>query len=131
MGWQTGITSIAFLAGTQIQGLLVLNYPNYVFQQWHGTLLVIAVTSFAIIFNTVAAKRLPMVEGVVLIFHIMGFVAILIILWVLAPRNDPTTVFTEFLNGGGWPTTGLACMVGILSPVFTILGECSTSCSES
>lgn len=123
MGWQTGITSIAFLAGTQIQGLLVLNYPDYDYERWHGTLLVIAVTSFAIIFNTFAASRLPMVEGIVLILHVLGFFAIFIPLWILAPRNDASTVFTEFLNGGGWPTTGLACMVGMLSPVFTILGE--------
>jgi len=127
MGWQTGITSVAFLAGTQIQGLLVLNYPDYEFQRWHGTVLVIAVTSFAMIFNTFAASRLPVVEAVMLVLHVLGFFAILIPLWVLAPGNsglnDSTRVFTQFVNDGGWPTTGVACMVGMLSPVFTILGQ--------
>ncbi|MCJ1249806.1 hypothetical protein MMC30_007032 [Trapelia coarctata] len=135
MGWQTGITSVAFLAGTQIQGLLVLNYPDYEFQRWHGTVLVIAVTSFAMIFNTFAASRLPVVEAIVLVLHILGFFAILIPLWVLAPRNtglnDSTTVFTQFTNGGEWPTTGVACMVGMLSPIFTILGaDAATHMSE-
>jgi len=105
-----------------IQGLLVLNYPDYVFQQWHGTLLVIAITAFCIVFNTFLAKRLPMVEGMVLIIHVLGFFAVLIPLWVLAPRSDPREVFTTFLNLGGWPTDGLAFMVGLLSPVYTLIG---------
>lgn len=124
MGWQTGITSVAFLAGTQIQGLLVLNYPDtYTFERWHGTLLVIAVSCFAVIFNTVAAKQLPMIEGLVLILHVFGFFAILIPLWVLAPRNSASDVFTQFSNSGGWSNLGLSCLVGMLSPVFTLLGK--------
>lgn len=122
MGWQTGIASISFLAGTQIQGLLVLNVESYVFHRWHGTLLVIAVSCFSVIFNTVAAKQLPMVEGLVLILHVFGFFAIMIPLWVLAPRNSASVVFTQFSNNGGWRNIGLSCLVGMLSPVFTLLG---------
>lgn len=105
-----------------IQGLLVLDNPEYVFKNWHGTLLVIAITAFCIIFNTFLAKRLPMVEGMVLIIHLLGFFAVLVPLWVLAPRNSPKQVFTEFLNFGGWNTKGLAFMVGLLSPVYTLIG---------
>lgn len=123
MGWQTGIASVGFLAGTQIQGLLVLNYPSYEYERWHGTLLVIAVACFSIIFNTVAAKQLPMVEGLVLIFHVFGFFAILIPLWVLAPRTPAHTVFLEFSDNGKWGNIGLACLIGMLSPVFTLLGK--------
>jgi len=122
LGWQTGLASLAFLVGTMIQGLLVLDDANYVFEPWHGTLLVIAITAFCIIFNTFLAKRLPIVETVVLIIHLLGFFAILIPLWALAPRNTASEVFTEFLNLGGWSTTGLAFMVGLLSPVYTLLG---------
>lgn len=123
MGWQTGIASISFLAGTQIQGLLVLNDESYQFERWHGTLLVIAIACFSIIFNTVAAKQLPMVEGLVLILHVFGFFALLIPLWVLAPRNSASAVFTEFADNGGWGNTGLACLIGMLGPVFTLLGR--------
>ena len=125
MGWQTGIASIAFLAGTQIQGLLVLNNDTYHYQRWHGTLLVIAVSCFSVIFNTIASRQLPMVEGLVLILHVFGFFAILIPLWVLAPRTPAKVVFTEFSNNGGWPNLGLSCLVGLLSPVFTLLGQCN------
>lgn len=122
LGWQTGLASLAFLAGTMIQGLLVLNNPDYIFQNWHGTLLVIAITAFCIIFNTFLAKRLPLVEGMVLIIHLLGFFAVLVPLWVLAPRSSPSDVFTTFLNLGGWDTTALAFMVGLLSPIYTLIG---------
>ncbi|KAH2040095.1 hypothetical protein KXW85_008568 [Aspergillus fumigatus] len=69
-GWQCAIVSIAFLAGTIIQGLVVLNDPTYEFQRWHGTLLVVAITTFSILFNTFLAKNLPMVEGLILIIHV-------------------------------------------------------------
>ncbi len=105
-----------------IQGLLVLDKPDYVFERWHGTLLVIAITAFCIIFNTFLAKKLPMVEGMVLVIHILGFFAVLVPLWVLAPRSSASEVFTEFTNLGGWSTTGLAFMVGLLSPVYTLIG---------
>jgi choline transport protein len=105
-----------------IQGLLILNNPNYIPERWQGTLLVIAITAFCIIFNTFLAKKLPMVEGMVLIIHIVGFFAVLIPLWILAPRNPAELVFTEFLNLGGWSTTGVAFMVGLLSPIYTLIG---------
>src|SRR5437763_12617874 len=122
-----GLASLAFLAGMIIQDLLILNNPDYMFENWYGTLLVIAITAFCIIFNTFLAKRLPMVEGMVLIIHLLGFFAVLIPLWILAPRNSPSDVFTEFLNLGGWPTTGLAFMVGLLSPVYTLIGADSAA----
>jgi choline transport protein len=105
-----------------IQGLMVLNNPDYVPERWQGTLIVIAITAFCIIFNTFLAKKLPMVEGMVLIIHIVGFFAVLIPLWILAPRNPAKEVFTEFLNLGGWSTTGVAFMVGLLSPIYTLIG---------
>jgi len=62
-----------------IQGLLVLNYPNsYVFLQWHGSLLIMAVSGLAVIVNTVLAKHLPRIEGFVLAVQLLGYFCILI-----------------------------------------------------
>lgn len=131
LGWQTGITSTAFLTASQIQSLLVLNDATYVFERWQGTLLIIAISFFSIIFNTYLAKRLPFVEKVVLVFHIGGFLAILITLWVLAPRNTAIEVFTQFTDGGNWGNVGLSCLVGMLSPVFSFIGpDSATHMSE-
>nr|AUW31164.1 putative GABA permease [Cladonia uncialis subsp. uncialis] len=130
-GWQCAIVSIAFLAGTIIQGLIILNDPTYVFERWQGTMLVIAITSFAIVFNTFLAKKLPMVEGLILIIHIVGLFAIVIPLWVLAPRNTAKAVFTEFSNGGGWSSTGTSVMVGLSTSIVSMLGfDCGVHMSE-
>jgi choline transport protein len=122
LGWQTGAANTAFLAGTQIQGLVTLNNPDYVPEKWHGTLLTFAVASFSVFFNTFLVKKLPLVEGIVLIIHIFGFFAVLITLWVLGPRGDASTVFTTFNNYGGWPTDGTSAMVGILAVMIPLLG---------
>ena len=122
LGWQTGAANTAFLAGTQIQGLLVLNYPNYVYERWHGTLLTCAVATFSVFFNTFLAKKLPLVEGIVLIVHVFGFFAVIITLWVLGPRGDAHDVFTTFNNYGGWPNFGTSALVGILAVMIPLLG---------
>ncbi|KAK5207732.1 hypothetical protein LTR99_010850 [Exophiala xenobiotica] len=112
----------AFLAGTQIQGLAILNYPDYVPERWHGTLLTFAVASFSVIFNTFLVKKLPLVEGIVLIVHIFGFFAVLITLWVLGPRGNAHDVFTQFNNYGGWSSNGLSAVVGVLAVMIPLLG---------
>lgn len=125
-GWQGSVVGLSFLAGTIIQGLITLNNPSYNPQPWHGTLLVIAVVAFAIIFNTSLAKKLPLVEGIILLIHVVGVFAIVIPLLVLAPRNDSRTALLHFNNGGNWPTMGVAFMVGLLTSLGSMLGfDCS------
>jgi choline transport protein len=131
LGWQTGITSVAFLTASQIQSLLVINDLSYNFERWHGTLLIIAISFLSIIFNTFLARSLPLIEGILLFFHFAGFLAILIPLWVLAPKNSANDVFTTFTDGGNWGNTGLSCLVGMLSPIFALIGpDSATHMSE-
>lgn len=133
-GWQTGAASSAFLAGMEIQSLIILNHDSYVPEPWHGTFIVIAVALFCAIFNTFLARKLPLVEGSVLILHILGFFAILIPLWIMAPRATAKAVFTEFSvspEGESWSNTGLACLVAILWPAVSLLGsDAATHMSE-
>jgi amino acid transporter len=104
-----------------------LNNPSYIPQRWHGSLIVIAIASLAIIFNTVLARKLPLVEGTVLILHICGFFAILIVMWVLAPRSKASDVFGSFQDNAGWGNVGLSCLVGQLAPIFGLLGSDSAT----
>ncbi|CAK1358973.1 unnamed protein product [Cercospora beticola] len=130
-GWQCAITSITYLAGTIIQGLIILNNDSYVPERWHGTLLVIAVAAFAVLFNTVLAKKLPMVEGLLLILHVLGLFAIIIVLWVLAPTANAKDVFTQFTNAGGWNSNGTSFMVGLLTPIISLIGfDCAVHMAE-
>lgn len=126
LGWQSGIAATAFLAGTILQGLLVLNYPSYSYDRWQGTLLVIAITLFSLLFNVLLGRRLALAETITLFLHVLGFIAILATLWALVPKSDvyntSSVVFTQFTDGGGWGNTGLSCLIGMLSPVVAFLG---------
>lgn len=132
LGWQVGNTAIAYLAGTIIQGLAILNNPDYTPKAWEGTLIIWAVLTFSIVFNTFFASKLPLLEGIVLVLHILGFFAILIPLWVLGDMSTPASkVFFTFQDGGSWGSQGLSCLVGMLSPVFSFIGpDSATHMSE-
>jgi Mn2+/Fe2+ NRAMP family transporter len=79
----------------------------------------------------IPGKELPLVEGTVLILHIVAFFAIMIPLWVLAPRTSAKSVFTEFTSQNGWSNTGLACLGGIIGPTVSLLGsDAATHMSE-
>jgi amino acid transporter len=125
---------------TQVQGIIILNDPSYEPLPWHATLMIIAVAAIAILFNTFFAKKLPLIEGVILIIHVFGFFGILVgcdfiwhlkrladlyakvPLWALAPRQPAKAVFTEFRNDYGWPSQGLGCLVGIIGPMYSLIG---------
>ncbi|KIW50408.1 hypothetical protein PV05_11997 [Exophiala xenobiotica] len=131
IGWQVYLAGVCFMVGTVIQGLIALNVEGYVWHNWHGTLLSIAAISFAIIFNTVLAVQLPLIEGIVLILHFAGFFAIIIPLWVMAPRSNAHDALLVFTNNGGWSSTGLSAMIGLTTPLSVLIGyDCSVHMSE-
>ncbi|KAI9808499.1 MAG: hypothetical protein M1827_007204 [Pycnora praestabilis] len=122
IGWQAACASGAYLGGTIIQGLLVLNYPSYDFHRWHGTLMFYAVILLALIVNTWMARHLPKLEGFILVVHIFGFFGVLIPLVYLAPHGNASEVFGTFLNEGGWSSQGLSFFVGIMTGVYSFGG---------
>ncbi|KAL9599546.1 MAG: hypothetical protein Q9219_003790 [cf. Caloplaca sp. 3 TL-2023] len=121
-GWQAFAASGGYLTGTIFQGLIVLCKPDYQFERWHGTLLFWAVILLGVFVNTVMLSVLPKLEGVILIIHVLGFFGILIPLVYMAPHGTAADVFTTFINGGGWKTTGLSFFVGLTGNVFAFLG---------
>lgn len=100
---QTFIVNAAFAGGPSIHILATLYHPDYVILQWHGTLMTFAMVDFAALFNVFAARRIPVFEGIVLVFHIVGFFAVMIPLWVLAPKVPHGQVWSSeaFANYGG------------------------------
>lgn len=122
LGWQATAAAAAFMGGTQIQGLLIINYPGYVYEAWHGTLLAIAVSLFSVMFNTVLARELPLTEGIVLVIHIFAFLGIVVTLWVVSPMADAKAVFTTFSDNGGWGSIGASTIIGITASILPLIG---------
>lgn len=122
IGWQSGCAIGSFLAATQIQGLIILDDENYAYERWHATLITIAIVCFILIFNTFLARYLPFVEKLMLVLHLGGFVAILVPLWVLGTKGSSREIWTKFEDLSGWGSTGLATLVGLVTPVTSLLG---------
>jgi hypothetical protein len=121
------------MVGSVLQSLIVLNnLDTYIYQSWHGTLLTIAVILFASMFNTLLAVRLPMIEGVLLILHLAGLFAIVIPLWVLAPRGNVKDTILTFTTTAGWPDVSLASLIGMVSVIAVLVGyDCTVHMCKS
>ena len=61
-----------------IIALISMNNSNYSPQNWHGTLLLWALTVFGVSLNAFANALIPKFELVVLVLHVGGFFAVLI-----------------------------------------------------
>jgi len=121
VSWQAGTASGPFLVGTLIQAQIQINNPSYAATNWQGTLLVIAITLIVWISNVFCSGAVPMFQNLMLIVHVGGFLAIMIVWWALAPHNSAKTVFTTFADGGGWQTIGVSMMVGQISSIYALI----------
>lgn len=122
IGWQAITCTTLYLAATMIQGLLILNYPTYVPQRWHGTLIGYVILAFSVLINTYLATMLPKVESVILLVHIFGFFFVLIPLVYFGPHGNPSTVFKQLSNEGHWPTQGLSFFIGLTTSMISFVG---------
>ncbi|KAF3045969.1 hypothetical protein E8E12_009361 [Didymella heteroderae] len=123
VGGQIVLTaSAAFAAGLQIQGLIIMNDNAYVPARWQGLLLYWAVLIYAAAINIWGAKVLPTANLLSGVLHVSGFLAIVVTLGVMAPKNTASFVFTEVSNTSGWSSDGISWLVGLLSSVYPLLG---------
>jgi choline transport protein len=121
-GWTSGIVSIAFLWATCVQGLIALHHPEYTAENWHITLLIIALLVFANLFNTCFARWLPYFEAAMALVSIGGIIIVCSVLLILLPRNNPHDAFMQFTNNTDWNSVGTAFMIKLLFLILAILG---------
>ncbi|KAK5123914.1 hypothetical protein LTR85_002111 [Meristemomyces frigidus] len=127
LGWQSNVAVTAYVTADLILACVSLKNPDYVPTTWQQTLMLIALALLAVLFNAFGAKSLPSFEGFLLFFDVIGFLAVLVPLWVLAPKVSANTIFTQFFNGGEWPTTGGSVIIGILAPAGAFIGADSAA----
>jgi amino acid transporter len=122
LSWQAGNASGSFLTGTIIQALITVNFPNYTGTNWQGTLFVFAMVLVLLIVNIWGAPLWAVIQNGLMVLHILFFLIVIIILWVMAPHQTAKAVFTEFSNNGGWSSMGLSVMVGQITAIYSLLG---------
>jgi amino acid transporter len=114
LSWQAGSASACYIIGNIIQS-------TYVAARWQGTLFAIAVAIVQALVNTLGAKMLPRMQKLFILPHALGWIAVVIVLWVMAPHASAKDVFTNFSSNGGWEPIGLSLMVGQITPVTALI----------
>ena len=127
LSWQAGTASGSFLTGTIIQSLIGYNNPDYEPTNWQGTLFVFAMVLVLYLFNVFFSKQMPGLQNFLLVTHTLGFCAVVIVLWIMSPKQSASAVFTEFNNDGGWSSIGLALVIGQISAIFGGLSSDATA----
>ena len=106
-----------------IVALIQLNHDDYVPELWHGTLLFWAIIVVAVFINTVTSSILLKIEIFTLAVHVVGFSAVLIPVVHLAPdKASAHDVFTQFSNGGAWPSQRLSFFIGLIGNMCAMFG---------
>lgn len=106
-----------------IQTLAQLNYPDYSPTTWQNLLIFWAILIVCLGINTLMSGFLPILETLVLILHVLGFFAIALPLFYLAPHSDPKAIFTTFTNNGGWSSQGLSFFIGLNGNALAFVGK--------
>jgi choline transport protein len=123
LGWVSGILACGQLLAGLIQGMVLLKNPDAdVAALWQTTLMVFAFVILTVGFNIYFAQHLPLAEGIILVVHVFGFFAFLITMWIMADHAPASQVFTTFVDGGGWGSIGLSCLVGLTTPLWCFIG---------
>ena len=78
--------------------------------------------AICLIFNTFFSRRLPLVEGLIVVLHIAGFFAVIIPLWVMGDRSTSSNVFTLFQDNMMWGNLSLAVVIGLTGAASTFVG---------
>ncbi|KAE8352491.1 amino acid/polyamine transporter I [Aspergillus coremiiformis] len=123
IGWQATYASAMYLDANMIEALILLTRSDYDAQPWRKTLYAWGISALSAAINIVGGRFLPRFEGTVLIFHILGFFAVLVPLTSMADQKaSAEEVFTSFINQGHWPSTALSVFIGLAGPVFAFAG---------
>ncbi|KAF2245447.1 amino acid transporter [Trematosphaeria pertusa] len=111
IAWQAACAAPTFICSNMIVALASYSNPDYDVKNWHAALIFYAIIALAVLVNTYLGRLFPSIESLAFLLHVVGFFIVLIVVVYLAPKTDPSTVFDNFINGGGFPTTAQSVLV--------------------
>ncbi|KAK6207177.1 hypothetical protein LQW54_007378 [Pestalotiopsis sp. IQ-011] len=122
LGWLASVASSNYVVALQIEAMIEVLQPDFVFENWHLTLLMLAFIVVTVVFNTLGARVLPALETASLFGHIGGFFVVMIALLVLCPKASAQEVFTDFQSSSGW-SVGSAYLISQVTVMYCNLGS--------
>lgn len=125
--WASLLAGVANTTATMIQGPAKLNYPIYVPERWHLTLIIFAMLIVEALMNMYTFWLIPWIELIAGILHIMLFTIFVVVLVTLAPRHNASFVFFDRASASGWDNSFVSWNLGLLTPTWGFVGEFNLS----
>jgi amino acid transporter len=130
-GWVTWFAWVSLLAGVanttayMLQSLVAVNYPNYVPERWHVTLIIFALLIVEGLMNMYTFWLIPWIELMAGILHIVLFIIFVVVLVTMGSRHSAEFVFFEKSQASGWNNYFISWNLGLLTPTWGFVGKSS------
>lgn len=125
--WITATAASPAYLSNVVQGLVIFNYPAYVPQRWHATLIMWGFIVVPVVWNLWFRRLLNSLEMIGGICHVVFFICSVVTLAVLARRSTADYVFNTLTNDlSGWTNPAVAWGIGLLTVTFPISGKSHT-----
>lgn len=126
-GWISMTVGIGNSTAYWITSLVQLNYPNYVAQLWHTTLMIWAMLLFTTTVNLFKfGKFVPWIEFFAGTLHVVLFFVFIIVLLAMGPKHDAEFVFfgrVDSSQTSGWTNDFVGWNLGLQTSVWCFVGK--------
>lgn len=126
-GWVSMTVGIGNSTSNWITSLVQLNFPGYVSEGWHGTLMIYAMVGVAVGCNLWKfGKVVPWMETVAGVWHVVLFIVFSIVLLAMAPKNSAEFVFLSRVDSAqtsGWTNGFVSWNLALQTPVWSFVGK--------
>lgn len=120
--WISLLCSVANFTAYILQGIVVMNYPTYVPERWHLTLIIIAMVLVQGLMNMYTFRLIPWIEAGAGVLHIVLFIIFIAVLLALAPKHSSDFVFFESSIFSGWSNSFVSWNLGLITPTWGFVG---------
>lgn len=121
ISWQAGTASSPLLISGMIESLISVNEASFEWTDAKATAIGVPITFLVLFLNIYCVRWMPLMQNLMLLLYLGGFLVIFVTMLVLSPRIGFGHIFTSFENEGGWSSMGLSMMVGQITPLFAFL----------
>lgn len=121
--WISLLAGVANVTAYILQGIVTFNYPDYVPERWHLTLVIFAMLIIECFMNMYTFFLIPWIELAAGVLHVALFITFVVVLVIMAPRHSADFVFFESSTSSGWSNGFVSWNLGLLTPTWGFVGK--------
>lgn len=121
--WIIGASASGSILATNLQGVVAFLVPTYEPKVWHQTFIMWGFLLLALCINVFLRSILNIGETLGGVFHVLFFIACIIVMTTLGERTGSKFVFQTLTTEiSGWTNPGVCFSVGLLSAIAPLAG---------